>query len=91
MRPPPVAMSAAGLVSAAPPAPVPPGTLPAALPPGPEYYEEEELESADEEDGERSARARDSDEGGRGPRPGAWGGLGETRTFLARRGRVCVV
>uniref|UniRef100_A0A8C3KXV9 SDS3 homolog, SIN3A corepressor complex component n=1 Tax=Chrysolophus pictus TaxID=9089 RepID=A0A8C3KXV9_CHRPC len=32
------------------------------MPPGPEYYEEEELESAEEEDGERSARARDSDE-----------------------------
>ncbi|KAJ7397176.1 Sin3 histone deacetylase corepressor complex component SDS3 [Pitangus sulphuratus] len=30
--------------------------------PAPEYYEEEELESAEEEDGERSARARDSDE-----------------------------
>ncbi|NXF89654.1 SDS3 deacetylase, partial [Eubucco bourcierii] len=34
----------------------------AAMPPGPDYYEEEELESAEEEDGERSARARDSDE-----------------------------
>uniref|UniRef100_A0A8C6Z846 SDS3 homolog, SIN3A corepressor complex component n=1 Tax=Nothoprocta perdicaria TaxID=30464 RepID=A0A8C6Z846_NOTPE len=32
------------------------------MPPGPDYYEEEELESAEEEDGERSARARDSDE-----------------------------
>ncbi|KAF4790006.1 Sin3 histone deacetylase corepressor complex component SDS3 [Turdus rufiventris] len=30
--------------------------------PAPDYYEEEELESAEEEDGERSARARDSDE-----------------------------
>ncbi|TFK04713.1 protein Wnt-10a [Platysternon megacephalum] len=55
-------MSAAGLVSPAPPAPVPVGLPPAALPPGPEYYEEEELESAEEEDGERSGRARDSDE-----------------------------
>ncbi|KAM7145044.1 sin3 histone deacetylase corepressor complex component SDS3 isoform 1-T1 [Macrochelys suwanniensis] len=53
-------MSAAGLVS--PPAPVPVALPPAALPPGPEYYEEEELESAEEEDGERSGRARDSDE-----------------------------
>ncbi|KAJ7423713.1 Sin3 histone deacetylase corepressor complex component SDS3 [Willisornis vidua] len=32
------------------------------MPPAPDYYEEEELESAEEEDGERSARARDSDE-----------------------------
>ncbi|XP_044846095.1 sin3 histone deacetylase corepressor complex component SDS3 isoform X2 [Mauremys mutica] len=55
-------MSAAGLVSPAPPAPVPAGLPPAALPAGPEYYEEEELESAEEEDGERSGRARDSDE-----------------------------
>ncbi|KAM9281650.1 sin3 histone deacetylase corepressor complex component SDS3 isoform 2-T3 [Morus bassanus] len=56
-------MSAAGLVSATPPAPAPPGApAAAAMPPGPEYYEEEELESAEEEDGERSARARDSDE-----------------------------
>ncbi|XP_061866377.1 sin3 histone deacetylase corepressor complex component SDS3 isoform X2 [Colius striatus] len=60
----PVAMSAAGLVSATPPAPAPPGAPAAAMPPGPEYYEEMELEveSAEEEDGERSARARDSDE-----------------------------
>ncbi|XP_042721548.1 sin3 histone deacetylase corepressor complex component SDS3 isoform X3 [Lagopus leucura] len=55
-------MSAAGLVSATPPAPAPPGAPAPAMPPGPEYYEEEELESAEEEDGERSARARDSDE-----------------------------
>ncbi|XP_075754259.1 sin3 histone deacetylase corepressor complex component SDS3 isoform X1 [Pelodiscus sinensis] len=55
-------MSAAGLVSPALPAPVPAGGPPAALPPGPDYYEEEELESAEEEDGERSGRARDSDE-----------------------------
>ncbi|XP_075290594.1 sin3 histone deacetylase corepressor complex component SDS3 [Opisthocomus hoazin] len=56
-------MSAAGLVSATPPAPAPPGApAAAAMPPGPEYYEEEELESAEEEDGDRSARARDSDE-----------------------------
>ncbi|CAM9567252.1 unnamed protein product [Bubo scandiacus] len=55
-------MSAAGLVSATPPAPAPPGAPATAMPPGPEYYEEEELESAEEEDGERSARARDSDE-----------------------------
>lgn len=60
----PAAMSAAGLVSATPPAPAPPGAPAPAMPPGPEYYEEEELESAEEEDGERSARARDSDEGG---------------------------
>ncbi|NXM82130.1 SDS3 deacetylase, partial [Oenanthe oenanthe] len=33
-----------------------------AMAPAPDYYEEEELESAEEEDGERSARARDSDE-----------------------------
>lgn len=59
----PVAMSAAGLVSATPPAPAPPGAPAPAMPPGPEYYEEEELESAEEEDGDRSARARDSDEG----------------------------
>lgn len=59
----PVAMSAAGLVSATPPAPTPPGATATTMPPGPEYYEEEELESAEEEDGERSARARDSDEG----------------------------
>ncbi|XP_071618776.1 sin3 histone deacetylase corepressor complex component SDS3 isoform X2 [Heliangelus exortis] len=55
-------MSAAGLVTAAPPAPAAPGVAAPAMPPGPEYYEEEELESAEEEDGERSARARDSDE-----------------------------
>ncbi|KAK2523021.1 Suds3 [Columba guinea] len=55
-------MSAAGLVSATPPAPAPPGAPAPAMPPGPEYYEEEELESAEEEDGDRSARARDSDE-----------------------------
>lgn len=52
------------------------------MPPGPEYYEEEELESAEEEDGERSARARDSDEG--------WwcGGLGRGRLWCPGRGRA---
>ncbi|KAJ6659155.1 hypothetical protein lerEdw1_019458 [Lerista edwardsae] len=67
-------MSVAALVSPAlPPGPPPPPAA-AALPPGPgpvpaaaiaaaESYEEEELDSpADEEDGERSGRARDSDE-----------------------------
>lgn len=68
LRPvPPAAMSAAGLVSAPPAAP--PGPPAPAMAPAPDYYEEEELESAEEEDGERSARARDSDEG-------VWGGGG---------------
>ncbi|KAG8146192.1 hypothetical protein E2320_012569 [Naja naja] len=68
-------MSAAALVSPAlppgPPLPPPASTLPpgagaavAAAAAAAESYEEEELESpAEEEDGERSGRARDSDEG----------------------------
>lgn len=69
-------MSAAGLVSAPPAAP--PGPPAPAMAPAPDYYEEEELESAEEEDGERSARARDSDEGvcgGGGSVPGVERGL----------------
>lgn len=58
-------MSAAGLLAPAP--------APAAAPPAPEYYPEddEELESA--EDDERSCRGRESDEGAAGIRAGAVG------------------
>lgn len=60
-------MSAAGLLAPAP--------APAAAPPAPEYYPEddEELESA--EDDERSCRGRESDEGAAGiGAQGLWGG-----------------
>lgn len=59
-------MSAAGLLAPAP--------APAAAPPAPEYYPEddEELESA--EDDERSCRGRESDEGAVGI--GAQGAVG---------------
>lgn len=71
-------MSAAGLLAPAP--------APAAAPPAPEYYPEddEELESA--EDDERSCRGRESDEGAvrMGAQVRGGGGRKSTELFRAR-------
>lgn len=72
-------MSAAGLLAPAP--------APAAAPPAPEYYPEddEELESA--EDDERSCRGRESDEGAAGiGAQGLWGGSQRSPGLFRARG-----
>lgn len=78
-------MSAAGLLAPAP--------APAAAPPAPEYYPEddEELESA--EDDERSCRGRESDEGEVRAAIGARGlwGRGQRSPELSRARASCSV
>lgn len=71
-------MSAAGLLAPAP--------APAAAPPAPEYYPEDDEELESVEDDERSCRGRESDEGAEGiGAQGLWGGGQRSPELLRAR------